>query len=95
MLLALALLGGYQAYLLLELREQASTRAKAPAEQPVDGLRSRLEASPEQAPREVEPQRDRASEEGSDAASARPPAVRPRPRHTARRAPAQYFNTGN
>jgi serine/threonine protein kinase len=95
MAVLLALLCGYQAYLLLALREDASTRATAPAEQPVDGVRSRLEASPEQATREVEPQRDRASEEGSDAASARQPAVRPRTRHTARRAPAHYFTPDN
>jgi hypothetical protein len=87
----LALLCGYQAYLLLDLREDASTRAKAPAEQPVDGARSRLEPSPEEATGDVESQRDQVSEEGHDAARARPPAVRPRPRHTARRAPAHYF----
>lgn len=95
MLLGLALLGGYQAYLLRELREAARGRAAAPAEAPVDGVRPRLEALPEDAPPAIEPSREQTSAKSSDTASARPPAVRPRPRHTARRAPAHYFTTGN
>lgn len=95
LLLGLALLGGWQAYLLRELREGASTRAVSPATEVVDGVRPRLEASPEDAPPAIEPPREQTSGKSSDTANAGAPAVRPRPRHTARRAPAHYFTTGN
>lgn len=94
MLLGLALLGGYQAYLLHELREGARTRAVAPAEARIDGVQPRLEALPEDVPHAIEPPREPTSAKSSDAARPRPPAGLPRPRHTARRAPAHYFTTG-
>jgi hypothetical protein len=93
-LLGLALLGGYQAYLLRELRAGARTQAVAPAEARMDGVRPRLEAVPEEAPRAAEAQHGQASGERAEATRARPP-VRPHPRHTARRAPAHFFTTGH